>query len=96
MNVIEWLGVVGGATGIVGTLTSILWSRSDREEKRIGGIAVRSVEDSKKFVLAGEQAERDRSIDQRLHDVKDTVDGIDEKLDKILLSGLLDRRGGGR
>lgn len=86
-------GVVGG---LFVTVFSWLLGRSDsakeRHDKQVRALALDAVRESEEFVRQGEQ----RLINQQLRDdvaaVKETVNGIDRKLDAVLLGGHLHRR----
>ncbi len=80
---------IGG--GLIGVVVAWLLGRTDtakeRRRKEVSEIALAAVEDSEKYVLAGEQRLTNERLASEVREVRRTVEGIDSKLDTLMLGG---------
>jgi hypothetical protein len=86
-----WSEAMSGAGGgVLAALVAWVVGRSDtaqtRRDQRIAEVALRTVEDSEKFVLQASQREINRELREDVKEVKTTVKTFDAKLDRLLYS----------
>ena len=81
------MGEIGGGVGIMAAIVTLWNIVTGRNDKRTELVAVEAVRKSGAFTVRAEQDQINLNLRHDVREIKETVKGIDEKIDAILLSG---------